>query len=210
MKKLIPILFALVLLSACQKEPSTTDLDNDFVVFTNYDTATDFSQFSSYYVADSVLLVTAQEEVSYLSATYSTAILEAFISEMDAMGYVSAEKDSADLGLQISYIENSYFLASYTATPYWWWGYPSYWTPSYWGGWGGGWYYPYVIRYRFNVGSLLGELVNLTVDEGTTTDLPVVWNCYLTGLLSGSDELDEDLAVGAIEQAFTQSSYLKQ
>ena len=44
MKKLIPILFVVAVLAACQKEPSLSKLDDDYVVFTDYDKSADFGE----------------------------------------------------------------------------------------------------------------------------------------------------------------------
>ena len=58
MKKLIPILFVVAVLAACQKEPSLSKLDDDYVVFTDYDKSADFGEYLTYYMPDSVLLIT--------------------------------------------------------------------------------------------------------------------------------------------------------
>ena len=42
MKKLIPILFVVAVMTACQKEPSLSELDDDYVVFTDYDKSANF------------------------------------------------------------------------------------------------------------------------------------------------------------------------
>ena len=88
---------------------------------------------------------------------------------------------------------------------------PGYWSPGYWGpGWGN-WYYPYPVVYSYSVGSLLTELVDLDTPAASKADakLPVLWTAYMSGLLSGSDKFDTQLAVRAIEQAFVQSPYVK-
>ena len=93
-----------------------------------------------------------------------------------------------------------------------WWGYyPGYWYPGYWGGnWGGGWYYPYPITYSYSTGSLLADMINLkNAPEGQKEKLTVVWNAYISGLLGGSGSLNVNRTTTAINQAFTQSPYLK-
>ena len=60
MKKLIPLLFAgTLLVTACEKYPDTDDLDNNYLVYTNYDDDTDFKEFTTFYVPDSVLIKVA-------------------------------------------------------------------------------------------------------------------------------------------------------
>ena len=93
-----------------------------------------------------------------------------------------------------------------------WWGYyPGYLYPGYWGGnWGGGWYYPYPITYSYSTGSLLADMINLkNAPEGQKEKLTVVWNAYISGLLGGSGSLNVNRTTTAINQAFTQSPYLK-
>ena len=120
-------------------------------------------------------------------------------------------KEEADLGLQISYIESVSYFVDYYNSPYWWNAYPGYWWPGYWGNWTD-WYYPYPVVYTYSVGSLLTEMVDLTADAGTGTErkLPVIWNSFLSGLLSNSSALNIALTVRAVDQSFIQSPYLIQ
>ena len=55
MKKVIPMLFAAALLvTACEKTPDTGKLDDDYLVYTNYDDDTNFDKMTTFYVPDSV------------------------------------------------------------------------------------------------------------------------------------------------------------
>ena len=65
--------------------------------------------------------------------------------------------------------------------------------------------------YSYNVGSLLTELISLEVNETTTNTkkLSVIWDAYMTGLLSSSHRINTELAITAVNQAFIQSPYLK-
>lgn len=187
-------------------------LDNDFVVFTNYDKNTNFGVFSTYYVPDSVLLISSSAKAEYWTDANADQIVNTFVAQMSARGYQRVDdKLDADLGLQISYVESTNYFYDYNSTPYWWWGYPGYWYPGYWGtGWGD-WYYPYPVIYSYSVGSLLTEMVDLTKtpNPGAKEKLPVVWTAYMSGLLSGNSQFNMQLTVRAIEQAFAQSSYIK-
>lgn len=212
MKKLIPFLFAVLLFASCQKDPDLDKLDNDFVVFTNYDKNTNFGVFSTYYVPDSVLLISSSAKAEYWTDANADQIINTFVAQMNARGYQRVDdKLDADLGLQISYVESTNYFYDYTGSPYWWWGYPGYWYPGYWGtGWGD-WYYPYPVIYSYSVGSLLTEMVDLTKEPtpGSKEKLPVVWTAYMSGLLSGNSQFNMQLSIRAIEQAFAQSSYIK-
>ena len=109
MKKLIPLLFVGALLAtACEKYPDTSDLDNNYLVYTNYDDDTDFKKFTTFYVPDSVLIIDNNtDKPKYLYGTPASDIIIAnYIKGMEDAGYVrTLDKESADLGLQISYIE---------------------------------------------------------------------------------------------------------
>ena len=162
MKKLIPMLFAAVMLvTTCEKTPDTGKLDDDYLVYTNYDDDTDFAKFTTFYVPDSVLIIdNSSDKPKYLYGTPAADILIAnYVAGMEAAGYVrTTDKESADLGLQISYVKDTYRFRYYNNYP-WWYGYPWYWQFSYWGDWGG-WYWPYDITYSYSTGSVLGELVD--------------------------------------------------
>lgn len=213
MKKLIPILFAVLLFSSCQKEPNLSDLDNDFVVYTNYDKNAEFSNFQSVYVPDSILLIASStsETPVYWKSENAEPIIQDFIEHLTARGYeITNNKEEADLGLQVSYVESISYFAGNT-NPYWWWDYPGYWHPGYWypGWYDWNWYYPYYQPiYSYSVGSLLSELVNLKAASETTKKIPVVWNAYMSGLLSDSSKFNLQLSLNAVNQAFDQSPYI--
>lgn len=210
MRKFLALLFLMPLFTACEKDPNLSKLDYDFVVYTNYDSDADFKTTKTYFVADSVLTITDKDKTEYLPASEGDSIIKAIVANMDNRGYERIfSKEDADLGVQASFVKNSYYLLGYD-NPYWWSGYPGYWGAGYWGsGYWNQWYYPYPINYGFSVGSLLTEIVGLK--EGKVRDdqkLPVLWTAYMTGLISGSDKVNTQLSVNAINQAFAQSTYI--
>ena len=117
------------------------------------------------------------------------------------------DKDTANLGLQLSYVQKVTYFVGYDY-PYWWWYYPYYWTPGYWGDWAG-WHYPYSVYYGYTAGSLLVEMMNLEADQESGKKLPVIWDSFIGGLLTSSEELNQQRTVDAVQQAFDQSPYLK-
>lgn len=210
MKKLFTLLLLVPLFVACEKDPDTSKLDYDFVVYTSHDDSTDFAKSKTYYVADSILVINDKKDPEYLVGSDAAPIIKSIVENMNAKGYTQTSvKADADLGIQSSYVKNTYYLMGYAGSN-WWWGYPGYWGSGYWGpGYGGGWYYPYPVTYGYQVGALLIEMVGLK-DAANREDqkLPIVWNTYITGLLSGSNKINTQLAVNAIDQAFEQSPYL--
>lgn len=211
MKKLMPMLIALMGLVACEKEADLDKLDNEYMVVTNYDTKTDFSSFSTYYMPDSILLITNQANATYWTADSSAVaakILDTFRSNMDDICTETSDKSAAELGLQISYVASTYYFTSWAGSP-WWNSYPGYWSYGYWGGWGG-WYYPYPITFSYSTGSILAELVDLTATtQSSSSKLQVVWSADISGLLNRNNALDLTQTLNGINQAFTQSAYLK-
>lgn len=212
MKKLVPILLVVLVLAACHKEPDSSKLDNDFVVLTDHDAEANFSAYTTFYIPDSVLIIGDYPQPRYWTAGQTEQIVSTIETALTSRGYTRInDRNEADLGIQSSYIEDVTYFHGYYDYPYWWWGYPGYWGSGYWGDWGG-WYYPYPITYSYRVGSLLTEIVDLKAkaprrDAGTR--LTVLWTAYMQGLLSSSNQYNSELAVRALNQAFTQSPYLQ-
>ena len=207
MKKLIYVLIAVFALTSCREDPDLGDLSSDFLVFTNYDGKADFNRFTRYYMPDSVMVIGDTKDPEYWTGSKAADILKAYEDNMQACGYVCTDdKSEADVGLQISYVQSVAYFVDYR-NPYWWNEYPGYWLPGYWGDWGY-WYYPYPVVYSYSVGSLLTEMVDLSTSPSADRKLTVVWNSFLSGLLSGSDAFNMELTVRAINQSFVQSPYL--
>ncbi len=210
--KTIPYL-AIALLAAavcsCQKDPSTSDLHRDYLVYTDYDSEADFAAFETFYIPDSILVIGNNKKTEYWKDENALEIVATVAAEMEAAGYLPvAEKADADLGIQLSYVERETYFVGYDS-PYWWWNYPYYWTPGYWGDWLG-WHYPYYVYYGYTAGSLLLEMVNLGAAQTESKRLPIVWDSFIGGLLTSSTSLNQQRTLEAVEQAFAQSPYLYQ
>ncbi|MBE6287403.1 MAG: DUF4136 domain-containing protein [Mediterranea massiliensis] len=207
MKKIIPLLAVACIFAACEKEPDMGKLDDKYLVYTNHDTSADFKSFNTFYLPDSILVIGESRTAVFWKDSNAEAILDAYAKNMQQRGYIRVnDREEADLGLQVSYIESTYYFTDY-GQPQWWWNYPGYWDSLYWGDWGD-WYYPYAVTYTYSTGAFLTELVNLDAPQGASAKLPVLWTSYLTGLLSSSNEINDRLAIEAVNQSFSQSSYL--
>ena len=204
MRKLTFIMFAAVcaVLASCQKDPDTDKLDNHYLVYTNYDSDTDFKSIESFYVIDSILIIGNSEKPTYWNNSNSQKIVNAYNDKLEGCGYIMVPTaDEADVILQLSYINNTYYFSSFGPGP-WWSSYPAYWN---WGGWG--WYYPYTFNYSYSTGSIIAELVNTNAPNPQNDKLTVIWNSYICGLLNGNN-LSLSRTMDAINQAFVQSPYL--
>lgn len=216
-------LFAAVLLTAaaCQKEPSPSDFDGEYLVYTAHsESVGDFSAYSTFTVADSLFAIDGNKGSMFLN-DWAKTVRNRYIDKMTGLGYTYIDtgmQDSdleqevpgdpkADLGIQISYIvTTSYFTSYYPTTPYWWNTYPGYWYPGFWGDWGY-WNYSFPVTYSYSSHSLLTEMADLTAETGDDKPLPVVWNSFIDGSISNNRE-DAARFERAIDQSFAQSEYL--
>lgn len=215
MKRILLLMMVAASLMACRKEPDMSQTDGRYYVYTSYDKTADFSKYDTFIVADSVLVMDSGRPV-YLKSSesdFAADIIRMYEDAMTGLGYDKSDvKEDADLGLQISYVEDTQYFVDYVTDPYWWWGYPGYWSPSWWGGYYGGWApYAFPVSYSYSTHSFFAEMVDLTPltgDEEADKDvrLSVVWNSYLDGsLMSGnmSSRLEE-----AVGQSFAQTPAL--
>ena len=167
----------------------------------------DFAAVETYFIPDSILVIGNNDKTEYWKDADALGIVDAVVARMDAAGYVRSEdKQAANVGLQMSYVRQVTYFVGYD-NPYWWWYYPYYWTPGYWGNWGG-WHYPYSVYYGYTAGSLLIEMVDLDAEEAADRKLPVIWDSFIGGLLTSDEELNQQRTLAAVEQAFDQSPYL--
>ena len=185
-KKLRYLAFALtaVAFCACQKEPSTSSLHKDYLVYTAHDTDADFAAFNTYYIPDSILLIGSADKTEYWKDANALEIVNTVVGRMNAAGYTRTDdKDAANLGLQLSYVQKVTYFVGYD--------------------------YPYSVYYGYTAGSLLVEMMNLEADQESGKKLPVIWDSFIGGLLTSSEELNQQRTVDAVQQAFDQSPYLK-
>ncbi len=208
MKKLIPILLAVFAFAfvSCEKDPDLDKLNNEYLVYTNYDKSANFTSFSTFYIADEILIVDGKDEQETSTSASSLEIIAAIKAQMEARGYTyDSDKSTADLGVQVSYVQSTYYFTDY-GYPNWGWGSGGYW-PNYWGGyWGGGYYYPYSITYSLTTNSFITEIVDL--QDKTDDKLTVLWMNYLVGP-TYSTSTTTSLVIKGVQQAFSQSPYLK-
>jgi len=193
--KILLFLGMIVALGACY--PGGADYYSDIdVTYTNYEEDFDFASLNTYSIPDSIVKVEGDlaegEDPEFVKEPYNTQMLTRIRSNMDALGWTRVENpEEADLVL---------FPAAWTNTTiyywydYWCWYYP------YYCGWG--WGYPSVSSYT------TGTLVMTLIADGEDYIDPTrVWTGAINGLLSGS--YNSTRVNNAIDQAFTQSPYLK-
>lgn len=201
----------LFILTGCHKEPNSSDGGNEYLVYTSPSKDVVFSNYTTFDIADSVLVIGATPKPYYSKSENALSLVRQYKTNMEARGYTYAPSDpSADLGLQLTYIEHTDQYIQYNDLPYWWLDYPGYWPAGYWGNWTG-WYYPYPITYSYTTNALIADLVDLTpvVLEEDEKPLTILWSSYIGGPSTSNINTDVQRMVVSINQAFKQSPYLK-
>lgn len=208
MKKILLISAVALLALACQKEPYSQDSDGEYLVYTSPAKDVNFSDFRTFDIADSVLVIGQTKKPYYSKSNNALALIQAYRTNMEELGYIYLPSNpDAQLGIQVTYAEDTQRFVQYYDDPYWWLDYPGYWPAGYWGNWTG-WYYPYPVTYTYTTNALITDMVNLTAGE-ENGKLKIVWSCYIGGPASASINYDVKRMTKAVDQAFAQSPYLK-
>ena len=167
------------------------------IVYTDYDDGYKFESKGTYSMPDKIVKITKDlaegEEPEFVQEPYNTQMLNLMESNMTAMGYTK-ENDPANADMVL-------FPAVWTNTSiYYWQNYWCWYYPYYCGGWG--WGYPSVTTQT--TGTLLMTLIADGDDQVQPNN---VWTAAINGLLSKS--YNASRVSKSIDQAFTQSPYLK-
>ncbi len=208
MKKILLFSTAVLMLAACHKEPFG-DGDNEYLVYTSPGKDVVFTNYRTFDIADSLLVIGQEEKPFYSKKEAALRLIREYRQNMEAMGYVyEPDETVADLGIQLTYVIRTERYVQYYDNPYWWLDYPGYWSAGYWGNWYG-YYYPRPVTYTYTTNALLADMVDLTAEFTDETPLEIVWSSYIGGAAGTSYRSDVDRMLDAIDQSFVQSPYLK-
>lgn len=209
MKKILFISALALLAVACQKEPYPQDGDNEYLVYTSPAKDADFSQYTTFDIADSLLVIGQSAKPEYSQSNNALALIQAFRTNMEKLGYIyTPSNPDAQLGIQLTYMIKTERYVQYYDDPYWWLDYPGYWSPGMWGDWYG-FYYPRPMVYSYSTNALLADMVDLTSEQGNGKALKIIWSSYIGGPAGPSASYDVQRMKNSIDQAFVQSPYLK-
>ena len=209
MKKILFISTLVLLAVACQKEPYPQDGDNEYLVYTAPAKDADFSDYATFDIADSLLVIGQSAKPEYSQSNNALALIQAFRTNMEKLGYIyTPDNPDADLGIQLTYMIKTERFLQYYNDPYWWLDYPGYWSPGYWGEWYG-FYYPRPMVYSYSTNALLADMVDLTAEQGDGKSLEIIWSVYIGGPAGPNVSYDVQRMKDSINQAFAQSPYLK-
>ena len=209
MKKILLISMAVLTIAACHKEPYPQDGDNEYLVYTSPGKDVNFTQFKTFDIADSLLVIGQGDKPVYSQTQAALALIQAYRTNMEKLGYIyTPSNPDADLGIQLTYIIKTERYVQYYDNPYWWLDYPGYGPAGYWGNWHG-FYYPRPVVYTYTTNALLADMVNLTTEIEDDKPLEILWTSYIGGPAGSSYQNDVERMKTAINQAFAQSPYLK-
>jgi hypothetical protein len=199
---------ALALFAGCASAPDEGDRSQSIVI-SKFATGVDFTHFKTYYLRPEIRTVADDGELTPVSPSKAQPLLNATAQNLEARGFTPASKADADIGVEMLYTEH-------VSTTYWcysWWD-PYYWGyPPYYG------YYPY---YGCDAAMWKSNMLSTSITElsrnppgadgeaGAGGMNPVsdrVAGVWFSGVYGVS--LDAQAALDGIQQAFTQSPYLK-
>ena len=99
MKKYLLIATALVLAAACQKEPSASDFDGEYLVYTAHsEDVSDFSGYETFTVADSLLAIDGDNGSMFLN-DWGKTVRNQYIDRMEELGYTYVDTGKLDSDL---------------------------------------------------------------------------------------------------------------
>lgn len=203
---------ALTLAGCSPDSLSYTDTD---VVITVRDLGRSYAPYRTYALPDTVIDVCefgaagvagaggaagaggsgSDEECEPLNHNHDQAIFDSIRENLDQLGFTEVEpEDDPDVMILAAAVAQESWYVYYPYCDYWY-GYCF----DY--GWG-----PTAVSYP--IGTLALYMASWRDADEAKGRVPVIWLGVVSGLLSGSQELDEDRIEISIDQAFAQSSYL--
>ena len=211
---LIIVTISLLSLNSCYTDYGLSTQDYD-IVATFFDKETDFQQFQTYTLLDSIVRVKEDGGTgSDADTKYDQQILNRIADNLQSYGYTSIAPDDVDSTNlpDVFILVSAVSSKNYAYSPGYWWGYWGWYPgwgyyPGYGPGWGG--YYPGGVSYSFTTGSLLINMLEAdNVDVANKTAV-INWAAVINGLLDDKSSNISSRINQAIDQSFKQSTYLK-
>ncbi len=194
--------------TSCTKDPiKNMSYEDSRVYITQKDSSVNFSNFSTFYIADSVAVISgnySKKELTPIDSAYIASTKK----YLTAAGFTQTNDTSkADLGVVvnrvISYSTGYYDYGSY------WGGYGSYWDPGYyWGYPGYGYGYPgYLQPFVIKDVSIEIDVLDLR-NAAANKKIKLLWMGVVNGAGVASNN-DTSVADSQVANLFAQSTYLK-
>lgn len=186
------------------------DIADYQTVFTDYDQNFDFTAKKTFFMPDTInFVINSTSNAINLLFDNEQGILNKVVSNLETRGYTQVDTtatEAPDMLVEVDVVASSYssinWVPSYTGYGYY---------PQSWGWYGSGYYYPsyYPVGYSYDAGSVIINLSDPSQIDPASNGIVVVWFAALDGLLSGNEEISQNLISNGIDQAFNQSPYLK-
>ncbi len=175
-------------------------IDELDLVYSNYDPAYTFTAKHTYAMPDSIMKIddnlVGGGNPTYVKETYAGPMLSKINQNMANNGWTKVAKGAHP---DVVLAPVAYMLTT------------TYYYGGYWGGWYGGyygWYYPYPVTTSYTTGSLVVTMLDPN-DLSPDDKARAVWGFVVNGLLEGTSADFANRYTKGINQAFTQSPYLK-
>lgn len=207
----LPVVLLAAAFWGCSRYGDDVTLSETDTVATVRDEETDFSSLTkTYAIADKINIADSPDneiDSTKFWNLYNEPLLKAINDNMASLGYTKVD----DINQNPTVYVNATVIALETSGtvwyPGWWWGYypcsPYYYWWCY-----GGWYPGGAYTYSYTQGAMVIEMVDLT--RSMENERPtIVWLAGMTNLLNEDFSVDLQRATKNIDQAFTQSPYLR-
>ena len=211
---LIVVPLLLISLNSCYTDYGLTTQDYD-IVATFFDKDTDFQQFQTFTLLDTIVRVNQGGSTNQdYDTKYDQQILNRIKTNLEAYGYTSIDENDVD-----STNKPSVFILvtasssnNYVYYPGYWWGYWGWYPgwgyyPGYGPGWGG--YYPGGVAYSYTSGSIFITMLDADEVDVANKTATINWAAAINGILDDTSVNISQRINEAIDNAFKQSQYLK-
>lgn len=212
MKRLVaPTVVAALALAAslsCVPYPSSSDIVDQDIVISHYDTKANFGSYRTFAMPDKIPVLKEDElgrtEVEYIDAP---EVISTVRTKLIARGYTEVTQASGtqpDLAVGLTAVSSNieiYGGGYCYYWSYWYWYYPCY--PS----------YTYVSSYKAR--TFVMDLVDTKSaaanprPDGGASPAGIIWSNWLYGVVSSSYQLEGAAILQGIDEAFAQSPYVK-
>ncbi|MEI6887873.1 MAG: DUF4136 domain-containing protein [Bacteroidales bacterium] len=202
---LLALLPALIFVMSCATYPGIDSrLAEDLVDLTKYDKGTNFKQFKTFSIVDSVFAIKDSKTGKRVLTPQAQLLLNQIVGNMQVRGYtrVDHKTGNPDLGLNVSLIEITNVSYYY---PGWYWDYYGNYDPYYWGYSGYNYWYPYYppAVTTYSSGTVIIDMLDLKNAKDHNNKLYVVWIAVIRGLLTGYHNTEDILT--NVDQCFAQT-----
>jgi hypothetical protein len=211
MKKILLLGLSSLMLWGCSPKKIETSIDELDLTITKRKEGTDFTQYNTYAITDSVQIITddPNKDSSALQSVDITILAEVDV-QLKKYGYTKIElKDTAvtrpDVVIDVSRLvltnSGTGYVPGYCGGGgYWGWGYPGY-----------GWCYPgYTYDYNYSTGTIIVGYADLKLLDQDQQLIPVLWTMASNGYIQGDNNTINHARVRTnIARGFEQSPYLQ-